>query len=449
VDFKFGNWFFIPENFDGVIYIPAEDLFGANGLQTELSSFTVDYSNGNVGKTSTVYYRYVYLADAIGDPVSQENVLIDFCALQADENGVITDKNFRVSGNLIVKNTTKTSSYWTAEIIELGDSFEGALKMGVKSETLGGVAVQGTYNFGWATVRLDAFTPHDGLAVQVYAPLGECYFKIVLEDENGYFWQADISDLPKSITPDSFRITYKEERGEVKGANGCFYLSDKKIGTLYIPYTKFIPLTDGADFKGDDLAKGESMGKIVGVHFGLDMANGLGQTLAVGTGAEVSLENGELRYLFGTRDYSDAELNLQNPSFGGTFKSACTAAHENNWAWSRLIDRELPGYVNRDALNALVAFCAKLNKSDYTETSWSAFYGKFMVAKATAENPFATQDDVNEATSALSLAKFNLSLLSETKNSEASSGCGAAANCVWIIPVLMGMALCMKKRRAR
>ena len=447
-DFKFGNWLFIPENFNGVLYVAAEDLLNASGLQTSLSSFTIDYSGGNVGKLSTVSYNYVYLADEIGDPVSEGTLLIDYRTLEASADGTITDERFVSSGDLIVKNTTKTQAHWKANVIELDDSYEGALKMGVKSEVEGGTAVSGTYHFGWAEARVDPFTPNDGFAVQVYAPSGLCYFKIVLEDENGCYWKVDISSLPNAINPDSFALTYKEEVGMVKGGYGCFYLPTKKIGTLYIPYSRLVPLTDGAEFKGDNLIAGERMGRIVAVHFGLDMVYGLGQVLAVGTFADVNIEENKLCYVFGTSYMSEVELNLENPSRGATFKSNDTAAHEKNWTWSFLTDRELPGYVNKDALIALVAFCGGLDKADYTEESWSKFYGKLAVAKTTSDNPFATQDDVNEATSALSLAKFNLVRLSDLKKQKSEGGCGGSFALGGAICVLaLSTALAFKKRR--
>ena len=424
VDFKFGNWLFIPEKFDGVLYVPAESLLNASGLQETLSSFTVSYAGGNTQKFSTVAYNYVYLADEIGDGYQDGELLINYRALQTAENGVITDQRFTASGDLLVKNTFKSQSVWTANVIELDDAYENSVKLGVKTEQLGGVAITEPYEFGWAEARVDAFTPHDGFAVQVYAPSGVCYFKMVFEDENGKFWKVDISPLSEKINTDSFRLTYQEEVSYIKGGYGCFYLASKQIGTLYVPYDKLVPLTDGADFKGDDYTAGTKLGKIVAVYFGMDMKNGLGRTLAVGTFADVDLQNKQLRYVFGTSFMSDRELNVASPSTGAAFRSSSTAAHDKNWTWSRLIDREMPGYINKDAIIALVALCNTLNKADYTEASWSSFYGKFVVAKSVAENPFATQKDVNDATSALSVAKFQLLRLTDVAPA-ADSGCAA------------------------
>ena len=430
VDFKFGNWLFFPENFDGILYIAAEDLLNAEGAQESVRSFTVDYTGGNTGKCSTVRYRRLFLADGIGDGAdgtNGENLLMDFTTLQADENGDVTDVRFSRSGSLSVKNTTKERTFYTAEIIELNDSFEGALKLGVKSETAGGTPVTSPYAYGWAEARVDPFVLKDGFAVQVFAPEGNCYFKIVLEDENGYFWKPDVSALPEKINPDAFTLTYLEAKTSVSGGYGCFYLPSKTIGTLYVPAYKLVPLTDGTEFKGEDMTAGTEMGKIVKIHFGMDMCYGLGRTLAIGTFANADIENARLRYVFGTSFMRESQLNTALPEAGTTFKSDCSAAHTENWIWARLTDRELPGYVNKDALQALIALCGGLRKDDYSPESWAKFYGKLAVARTMLESSFASQEDVNEAVSALSAAKFNLlsDALRQEQTTPIGKGCGA------------------------
>ncbi|MBQ4268476.1 MAG: hypothetical protein IJB97_02370, partial [Clostridia bacterium] len=60
----FGNgvWFFMNADLDAILYIPADKLLAGTSsanatLQTKLSSVTIDYASGNVGRQTTVRYN--------------------------------------------------------------------------------------------------------------------------------------------------------------------------------------------------------------------------------------------------------------------------------------------------------------------------------------------------------------------------------------------------------
>ncbi|MGN1062177.1 MAG: hypothetical protein ACI4RO_03530, partial [Candidatus Scatosoma sp.] len=181
---------------------------------------------------------------------------------------------------------------------------------------------------------------------------------------------------------------------------------------------------------------------------------GLGRTLSIGTFANADIENSLLQYVFGTSFMQESMLNIAFPEAGTTFKSDCSEAHTENWIWGRLIDRELPGYVNKDALQALLAFCGGLRKDDYSKESWEKFYGKLAVARTVMESSFATQEDVNEAVSALSMAKFNLlsDALDQEQNSTGGTGkgCGAqtyADGTVEVITLCLSAVMAVLKKK--
>ena len=100
--FGMGIWFFMNADLDAILYIPAEKLLAGTSsanatLQTSLSSLTIDYATGNVGRQTTVAYYGIFKASAIGETMNESNCMYDFSKVETDANGAINDSSLTVA----------------------------------------------------------------------------------------------------------------------------------------------------------------------------------------------------------------------------------------------------------------------------------------------------------------------------------------------------------------
>lgn len=444
IEQKFGYWFFIPSGFKGTIYIPkSKCVFGESGaLLNSLQDFCVFY-DPSAGSTTRISYKSVFLCSNEQD--SDKIELVDFSTLSCGEDGTIEDERFS-SVNLTAANKAEKSSYLTCDGAELFNDMISSAVFGVKTASEGGKVVENTYDYGWASISLEtAFEPTSGFAFTSLGISNECYFKIYLEDENGALWTPLITLA--SFFDFKFVPFYKDGMDVgLQGAFGCFYIPKGSVGTAYIPYDQFVPVTAGSDFMGEDIPAGETMGKIVRIHFGMDMVYGLGRSVAIGAFADVSLENETITEIVDLAKLTDEEYNAASVKSGTVVRCESTDAHSANWTWGRLTKKQLPDYVEKGFLKQMVDYCEKLDLSGADESKRAAFANKLTVAKAVYENEYASQEQVDAALKDLNAEAFYLRSV-ETK--ENSSGCKAdlfADASVCFAFVIFAVALLVRER---
>ena len=166
---QYGYWFFVPNGFDGVIYIPVSQCYVDGSLVSQAKNIYIQYDD-SLASQSTVAFRSVYCVDQIGLEGTQKYPVFDFINLSADiEGNVSNDTDGRYTGRNLQASIVR-DKYRSCDGVELHNDFINSLNITVKTASAGGTVVAQPYEFGWVAVDLgeNAFTLADGIALNIF-----------------------------------------------------------------------------------------------------------------------------------------------------------------------------------------------------------------------------------------------------------------------------------------
>ncbi len=355
-----GNWIVIPKSFDGVIYIPMSQLaltedptlfgFGFDaGHQTkfEYAIGTADEPGGACIWTDLSTGRRLVDLQSYRSPDSE--CISTLSSFEANSAGKITDEAVVCDGGVSAF-TTYSYNYEVFGGVALEEAWKDELVVHIKSRAEGGVAANipdDGDDFGNLEFELgdNAFDMASGIALNVQCLSAECYFRVYVMDENGYVWGADYSGSYNFVT-DGVAVGMATQFFN-------FFYGEGSYGTLYIPKDRFTPQSS---YRGQEIATGETMGKITKIIFSFDMLYGLGRTMSVGAMANVDTEGNAISRVFIPAQMTDVQLGIGTAQ--GTLVSCPgTAKHIANFALRRVGEEEVPGADNSivDSGSTLVA----------------------------------------------------------------------------------------------
>lgn len=358
---QWGNWVFLPYGYEGIFYFSVKDYLPG---QTSLSSFTFTFNETHLQKME---YKVGVAKEVGGTPAwldfvtggTAENVkellnLSEFKAQSTEvatvmpaigytgENNIVKDEKVLVDSGITVFDTY-SYSYIKFGGIYLPEEWENQLVISVKTAFEGGVAINADdadEDFGYMELDLgeNAFDMASGLALNVLCLSPECYFKVLVIDENGAVWIADHLRSDYTMVADRVPI------GMSTLYNNFFY-GEGTYGTLYIQ-KEWFSLADR--YNGELLQQEKAeMGKITKVVIGMDHLWGLGRSMCIGRIANVDLENKVFTTVFNPTTMTDEQLGVGTS--GGTLVSCPgSETHVNNFALRRLLLIETPGYEEPD-----------------------------------------------------------------------------------------------------
>lgn len=258
------------------------------------------------------------------------------------ENNIVTDEKVTVDSGITVFDTY-SYSFVKFGGIYLPEEWENQLVISVKTAFEGGSAItadDADEDFGYMELNLgdNAFDMTSGLALNVLCLSPECYFKVLVIDENGAVWIADHSRTDYTCVADRVPV------GMSTLFNNFFY-GEGSYGTLYIQ-KEWFSLTDR--YNGELLNQtATEMGKITKIVIGMDHLWGLGRSMCVGRMANVDLQNKVFTTVFNPATMTDEQIGAG--ASGGTLVSCPgSEAHVNNFALRRLLLVETPGYEEPD-----------------------------------------------------------------------------------------------------
>lgn len=358
---QWGNWVFVPYGYEGVFYFSVKDYLPG---QTSLSSFTftfnethlqkMEYKVGVAKEVGGTPEWLDFVTDGTAETVKALLNLSEFKAQSTEiatvmpvigytaENNVIKDEKVTVDGGITVFDTY-SYSYVKFGGIYLPEEWENQLVISVKTAFEGGVAISADdadEDFGYMELSLgeNAFDMVSGLALNVLCLSPECYFKVLLIDENGAVWIADHERTDYTFVSDRVPL------GMSTLYNNFFY-GEGTYGTLYIQ-KEWFSLTDR--YNGELLQQEQAeMGKITKVVIGMDHLWGLGRSMTVGRIANVDLENKVFTTVFNPVTMTDEQIGAG--ATGGTAVSCPgSETHVNNFALRRLLSMETPDYEEPD-----------------------------------------------------------------------------------------------------
>jgi len=253
IDCKWGNWFFIPASFDGIIYIPV----GTRGLAgLTLNSITFESD----GRTNQFYIKDIFVCDDTTATSGTSVMNFDF----ENTDGAITDPRvtFTPVGEAALK------SY--AKLVPATVTVKGAfveqdplemLQVGVKAKNAGWEEVSG---YGHFDIPVETpFTLADGLSLNLANVSGTVYYRVLLVDENDATFMANNGITYRYHTAADSATTMKTLYNAI--------LMDQNVpaaGTVYFPRESFAGI--------------ESAGKIKAIRIAMDMQYGAGRIMAIG-----------------------------------------------------------------------------------------------------------------------------------------------------------------------
>ena len=360
VEHKWGNWFVVPPDFDGVIYIPLDEYLPGF---TALSSFTFTFDGGHkqkfeykVGYASGLGETPTYIdfdaaeeTETVAKVARFENFVPDFGAavsvMDLDSftasGGAINDSRVVCGEHICVFDSYSYSDVNFGGICMEEKSWKDSLVIHVKSPFEGGKPTNGVDHgdeYGFLEFTLgEPIDLQDGIALNVQCLSGECYFRVFLVDENGGVW-APVNDKTYPLAAEGVPV------GMATLFNNFFY-SEGTYGTLYIAKETLVADTF---YLGETVDLATEMGKIVKIAFSMDMRNGLGREMCVGTIANVRLELAEntvaVDRLFITSELTDEELGI-GTAHGTVVNCPQLQIHIDNFDLCREAEEDAPDYV--------------------------------------------------------------------------------------------------------
>lgn len=358
---QWGNWVFVPYGYDGIFYFSVKDYLPG---QTSLSSFTFTFNETHlqkmeykVGVATEVGGTPTWLDFVTGGTAETVKEILNLSQFKAEssdiaivmptigytaENNIITDEKVTADSGITVFDTY-SYSFVKFGGIYLPEEWENQLVISVKTAFEGGSAItadDADEDFGYMELNLgeNAFDMTSGLALNVLCLSPECYFKVLVIDENGAVWIADHERTDYTCVADRVPV------GMSTQFNNFFY-GEGSYGTLYIQ-KEWFSLTDR--YNGELLNQtATEMGKITKIVIGMDHLWGLGRSMCVGRMANVDLQNKVFTTVFNPATMTDEQIGAG--ASGGTLVSCPgSEAHVNNFALRRLLLVETPGYEEPD-----------------------------------------------------------------------------------------------------
>jgi len=415
---QWGNWFFVPVGKTALYLSTADYLSGV----TSLTSFGFYFDTGVAGRQVEVKLNGLYLSNTID--VEEGDNFFNGAALSADESNVVTDSKVTAVGITATK-VVAHGYYYDFDAVEMTNPLVNSLKLHVKSAAEGFAACAQPDDYGYVTIDVSSAavtaTKTTGLSFQAFAPNGETYFHVYLENTTGNIFAPIVSGGGiETATP--FKFGDDGIASTMKAFYNAFYLGDKAIGTAYIPYTAFDPLTH---FEGKTIAAGTEIGTLSKIHIGMDMVYGAGRNLIMGAFANVDGEANTITDIFDFTKLSAAEWDVTDITKGTKLTSTDDAAHLANFVIGKTLESDLPGYVaplNLSVLDKTIADAEALKESDYTAASWKNLSNKLSFAKNIKEHSdLYQQADVDAAASDLRIAINALVKVTSVSSSSTAS----------------------------
>lgn len=418
---KYNFFFFFTAEFDGTIYI-SKDYIGANNvLETKIQTFRVQYDSSNPTRQFSVVWRSIYIVNAEYLSRDQGTTLFDFKTLNTNDDKTVNDTRFTHSDNLTISNEYREETVTTISGVNLTSSLDSAMIFGMRSKSDGAVNLSDeeygdTYkNNVLSLLKFDlqekSYEPRDGFAFNFYG-ITNCYFKVILEDENHNKYMPNISSSGASSP-----INYVDQLSVVKTIQGryeAFYVDAKQCGTVYVPYSSMI---DCKYFQGNPVVNSGEMGKIIAVYLGIAFSLSPGRRIIFGSFADVSISEEKVVTIFDTAKLSNEELNYSN-LIASTFAYPIGTSehHINNLKIERAYSSILSTYKNVELLKGLVKRCQNVKKELYTEESYNNLKNVLTSVELSLDNEYLSQTEFDTMYEKLSLALFNLILKEEKKS---------------------------------
>lgn len=411
---KFGFFFLFSADFKGTIYI-SKDYIGSNSqLESEITSFRVQYDSSNVSRKTTIVWHSVYVVNEEYLPVEQGTLLFDFHSLVSNDDKTINDNRFACSKNLIISNDNREITMTSIDGVNLVSSLEYGMVFGMRTKSDGAVDLAseefaGAYsNDVLSLLKFDlgnkSFVPHDGFAFNFYA-VTNCYFKMIVQDEYGNLFMPNI---PSSGSNNFNCINTLSVVETVLGKYEAFYVNAKQSGTIYVPYSSLI---DCRYFQGQPVANSGTLGKITAVYLGIAFSLSPGKRIIFGSFADVNVANDAVVSIFDTSKLSGDELNyddIRSSTFA--YPIGTSEHHINNLKIERAYPSLLSTFKNTELLVGLIARCKAVDATLYTKASYENLKNVLLTVELSLDNEYLSPAEVDTLYEKLSKAYFNLRL---------------------------------------
>lgn len=410
---NYGDWFFLPPG-RNQLFLPVETflLDSSNQKLENINEFDIFFDTGFENRSGSSIDIYgLYFANSFEETLS--NNMIEASTYDADDTRIT-----KIGINLDIisdQNAGEIQGAW------LNGDYVGALQMHVKGNDEGGTRIAAPEDeYGFITITLNEsidISNDEGFAFSVFAPDGETYFKIILEDNNGYYYMPIFSGSNKDgaghypMMTDGIVLS-------ILHFFGALYMDNKENGTAYIPYDKF----EGVDHMfGEDIPLPTTpIDNIKKIHIGMDMNYGLGRNLVINEFGTCDVETASINSILQLSEMSETEWNRERFAQSENITINGSDKHRNNLVITAIDEEHIPGakeIVNTAELENAIDLAHSLNKSDYTVKSWNYFLEKLDDAENILQySMLYEQSDCDKATTDLLIAIRKLEPNTTTNN---------------------------------
>ena len=327
---NWGDWFFLTPGRNQV-YFPT-DIFCSS--VENMNKFGLYFDTGfdaRAGSSINVYG--LYLADTFDDALTTNYIAPKN---YQDHTDLIETVGVRLELS-VDKLMGEIAGAW------LYGDYVGALKMHAKTASEGGHTVEQPDDFGYLTITLDQpvdVSEDDGFAFSVYGVEGETYFRIILEDDQGYFYQPAMVGGSKD-SAGSYPMISDSIVASILHFYGCFYLNDKETGTAFFPYSAL----GGVNYMfGENRAiNSDPISNIAKIHVGMDMLYGLGRNLVINEFGTCKASTDSVKSLVQLSKLSDTEWDRNNLANSTKLSINGSNTHKGNFAINAITENEVPG----------------------------------------------------------------------------------------------------------
>lgn len=308
IEQKWGDWFFIPPGFDGLMYLAIDQYYPEN-LPGVISALSVA---GDGTRDVTFVLRKVFVCDTVGVTAGTDLFDMNFAA-DADNavsDARVTGTHFtarKPAGGVEQKVKSAFVTQKTAEMLETAVRADGTAAVG----------------YGWLDIAVD-YAPSDGLAFNIKGVSDEAYFKLELIDEHAAVWTPVYFAAGGDIeSPIQYPFAASEEEtGTLSSMFSALRIERGQSGTLYLDYDKFT-------------SSASEMGRITTIRFGMDMEYGLGRAVALGKLSDVDADATTAITIVDFAALDETELDTEAVGNGSVVSCKQTDAYLANWALRR------------------------------------------------------------------------------------------------------------------
>lgn len=403
---NWGDWFFLPVGRNKV-YFPVTDFCSSVASMNNWGLYFDTFYEKRSGSSIDIYG--LYLVDSYDDEL---------------ENNIILPEDYIAEETKITKLGIDLTIFPTENADQIlgaylyGD-YVNSLRMHVKNGREGGIPVSQPDDYGYLSISLnEAFdvSSDEGFAFSIFACSGYTYFRIVLEDDEGYFYMPVFNGGPKDSAGSYPMINYGTI-GSILHFYGALYLDDQDFGTVYIPYKSFVGLN--YMFEESQPLSPHPIQKIKTIHVGMDMNYGLGRNLVINEFATCDVETESITSMLQMSKMSETEWNRNKVLLSTNITIHGLDAYANNYVVSVVDKYHVPGAkeeVDISELQHAVNLAKTFEKEDYTEQSWSNLMTKLENAENLLQySSLYEQSDIENATSELLVAIRQLKPIAEVE----------------------------------